>query len=219
MRALGGALALLSVAAMAAQPAGASVHEGPERGRAVVLVANAEGGTVSILDARSFRVLREINVIPDGDPMEDPQVALTVAAAGGPNFAQDQDLSADGRTLFVSRGYAGDVAAFDVATGRLLWTFPVPGIRSDHMTISPDGKLLAVSALSENVVIVIDAHTGSEVGRVPTGQWPHDNHFTEDGTRLYNASIGTIIAPPESRPGLGPPPYQLTEIDTERPRA
>ena len=37
-------------------------------------------------------------------------------AARTPNFAQDTDISPDGRTLYVSRGYLGDVAAFDIAS-------------------------------------------------------------------------------------------------------
>jgi YVTN family beta-propeller protein len=197
---------------VAASPAGATEPEGPDRGRPVMLVANGEGGTVSIVDARSFKVLRTIDVLPDGDPLDVPAIAGIVAVVG-PNYAQDQDLSRDGRTLFVSRAYRGDVAAFDVATGRLRWKRAIPGIRSDHMAISPDGRRLAVSALSANEVLVLDPRDGRVVGRAPTGQWPHDNHFSADGRRLYNASIGTIVASAEERRAMTPPPYQLTVVD------
>jgi DNA-binding beta-propeller fold protein YncE len=206
-------LGAISSLLIGAAPASAAGVEGPKRGRPVMLVANAEGGTVSIVDARSFKVLRSIDVISDGNPLDDPQVA-TVVAIAGPNYAQDQDLSRDGRTLFVSRGHRGDVAAFDVATGRLLWKQEIPGFRSDHMAISPDGKRLAVSALSENVVLFLDPGDGHEIGRAPTGQWPHDNHYSVDGRRLYNGSIGNILTPAESRGAMSPPPYQLTIIDT-----
>ena len=96
---------------------------GPAAAREVMLVANAEGGTVSLVDARSFKLLREIDVIPDGPATtfeDNPMQALAgqqiVEAAGGKNYAQDQDVSPDGRTLYVSRGHKGDVAAFDLAT-------------------------------------------------------------------------------------------------------
>ena len=190
--------------------------------REVVVVANAEGGTVSVVDARTFRVLRELNVLPDGPDAtvgeDDPAQALirqrVVEAAGGANYAQDQDLSPDGRTLYVSRGHRGDVAAFDIASGEMLWKVPIPGFRSDHMTISGDGRLLYVSALTENVVVVVDTRTHEIVGSVGGGQWPHDNHLSEDGERLYNGSIGTIIAPAETRSAMSPPPYQLTVVNT-----
>ena len=213
------ALGLLALGPAAAH---ASEAGGAPTGREVVLVANAEGGTVAVVDARTFRVLRTLNVLPDGPNAEvgedDPGQALlrqrVVEAAGGNNYAQDQDVSPDGRTLYVSRGHRGDVAAFDLATGAMRWKLAIPGFRSDHMTISRDGRRLYVSALTENVVVVVDPHARAIVGSVPTGQWPHDNHLSEDGRRLYNGSIGNIIAPEEARRATPPDPYQLTVVDT-----
>ena len=66
---------------------------------------------------------------------------------GAPNYAQDTDVSPDGRTLYVSRGYLGDVAAFDIASGRLLWQRSLNTGRADHMTLTPDGRSLFVSAM------------------------------------------------------------------------
>ncbi|HEV2811706.1 MAG TPA: hypothetical protein VGW10_00525, partial [Solirubrobacteraceae bacterium] len=184
-------LALLGVA----EAASASGVQGPASGRPVVLVANAEGGTVSVVDASSFAVLREIDVLPDGPTADDPEQAAVrqpvIEAAGGKNYAQDLDLSPDGRTLYVSRGHRGDVAAFSLASGALLWKLAIPGFRSDHMTLSDDGSTLWVSALTENVVVRIDTATHAITGRFGGGQWPHDNHLSPDGARIYNASIGT----------------------------
>lgn len=66
---------------------------------------------------------------------------------GRPNYAQDTDASPEGGTLYVSRGYLGDVAAFDLTTGRLLWTRSLETLRADHMTRTPDGNSLFVSAM------------------------------------------------------------------------
>lgn len=192
--------------------AGATAAEARE----VVLVANAEGGTVSVVDARSFKLLREINVIPDGrdaDPgRDDPLQALAgqqlVEAAGGENYAQDLDISPDGTTLYVSRGHRGDVAAFDLATEKQLWKRPIPGLRSDHMAISPDGKRLYVSALTDNNVYLVDSASGAITGSFAGGEWPHDNELSHDGTLVYNGSIGNIVAPPEARGE-----YRLTIAD------
>ena len=200
----------------------ASPVGGPSAGREVVLVTNAEGGTTSVVDGRTFRVLREINVLPDGPNAtameDDPAQALirqrVVEAAGGANYAQDQDISPDGRTLYVSRGHRGDVAAFDLASGEMKWKVAIPGFRSDHMTISRDGRFLYVSALTENVVVAVDTLSAEVVASADAGQWPHDNHLSRDGQLLYNGSIGNIIAPEESREANPPPPYQLTVLNT-----
>lgn len=185
----------------------------------VVLVANAEGGTVDIVDANAFEILRSIDALPDGADagLEDnPTQALLgqqiVEAAGGNNYAQDQDVSPDGRTLYVSRGHRGDVAAFDIASGELLWKVAIPGLRSDHMTISGDGSRLYVSALTDDHVYVVDTAAHAISGSFPTGEWPHDNHLSHDGRLLYNGSIGNIVAPPEAR-GRGSEPYRLTVAD------
>ena len=213
--------AALALPAAAAGSGAQGLAEGTRGARDVVVVANAEGGTVSIVDARSFRVLREINVLPDGPDAEpgqdDPAQALLgqrlVEAAGGNNYAQDQDVSHDGRVLYVSRGHRGDVAAFDIATGEQLWKVPIPGLRADHMTLSHDGSRLFVSALTEDEVEVVDVERRAIAASFPSGQWPHDNHLSEDGSRLYNGSIGNVVAPAESR-GAGGPPYRLTVVDS-----
>jgi DNA-binding beta-propeller fold protein YncE len=217
--ALAAAAAAAPAAASASGPQG--LHKGAPGARDVVVVANAEGGTVSIVDTRTLRVVREINVVPDGRNAsfadDDPAHALfgqrLVEEAGGENYAQDVDVSPDGRVLYVSRGHRGDMAAFDIATGELRWKLRIPGFRSDHMTISEDGRRLYVSALTENEVVAVDTGRHAITGRFATGQWPHDNHLTEDGERLYNGSIGNIITPTEARGASPPPPYQLTIVD------
>jgi DNA-binding beta-propeller fold protein YncE len=169
-----------------------------------------------VVDAQRLVVLREIDVLPDGpdamlgedDPLHSLAGQMLVEAAGGKNYVQDQDVSPDGRTLYVSRGHRGDVAAFDTESGRMLWKLAIPGLRSDHMTLSPDGRRLYVSALTDNRVIVIDTERAAAVGSFPTGEWPHDNHFSEDGARLYNASIGNIVAPEAARGS-----YAVTIVD------
>ena len=201
---------------------------GPARGdatRAVVFVANAEDGTVGILDAQTHQTLRTIDVIPDGPSpsvQDDPVSAAAypaVVAAAGENWAQDLDVSPDGTVLYVSRGHRGDVAAFEIASGEMIWRRPIGGFRSDHMTISPDGSRLYVSALTENLVEVLDATDGSLVGTIPTGEWPHDNVFSPDGSRIYNGSLGNILIPAEVRdvrPSVDPvlpTPYVLTVAD------
>ncbi|MEA2498764.1 MAG: hypothetical protein QOH26_1169 [Actinomycetota bacterium] len=170
-----------------------------------MFVANAEGGTVTILDGRTFTKIRTINVIPEGtepDPAQDPAQAAAYPAleeAGGKNYAQDLDVSPDGKVLYVSRGHFGDVMAFDIKSGEKLWRVDVSGIRSDHMTLSDDGRLLYVSAIFENKVEIIDTKKHEIVGSFPTGEWPHDNVLSPDGQIVYNGSMGNVLTPGETR--------------------
>ncbi len=194
-------------------------HGGAEK-RGVVFVANAEDGTVSIVDARRLRVLRTIDVLPDGAAAtvgdDDAVQALAgqqlIELAGGENFVQDQDVSPNGRVLYVSRGHRGDVAAFRIRTGELLWKTPVSGLRADHMTLSGDGRRLYVSAMTADVVHAIETRGGTIAGSFRTGEWPHDNHLSPDGERLYNASIGNILLPRELR-ATRSGTYRLTVVD------
>src|SRR5262249_29464762 len=139
---------------------------------------------------------------------------------GAPNYAQDTDVSPDGKTLYVSRGYLGDVAAFDMASGRLLWERSLNTGRADHMTLTPDGKSLFVSALMDNRVYKVATVSGEITGHIVTGIYPHDNKVSKDGRRLFNTSIGPIASLPRAAgapaltetPGF---PFQLTIADVD----
>ena len=143
----------------------------------VAVVANAEGGTVAFVDVVSHAILGAIDV--------NPARAKSVGP-GAPNFAQDTDISPDGRTLYVSRGYLGDVAAFDLSSGRLMWQRTLNTGRADHMTITPDGRSLFVSAMMDDRVYRIATASGEITGQVMTGVYPHDNKISKDGTQVYN---------------------------------
>ena len=175
----------------------------------VAMVANAQAGTVALVDVASQSVLGTIDVNPARAKRDGP---------GATNYAQDTDVSPDGRTLYVSRGYLGDVAAFDIASGRLLWQRSLNTGRADHMTLTPDGRNLFVSALLDNRVYRIAAATGEITGHLVTGVYPHDNKISRDGRRLYNTSIGLLSSLP--RHAGAPPltetagyPFQLTIAD------
>ena len=177
----------------------------------IAFVANAEAATVALLDVGSRSILGNIDVNPAKTPASGP---------GRPNFAQDTDISPDGRTIYVSRGYLGDVAAFEIATSKLVWKRSLNTGRADHMTLTPDGRLLFVSALMDNRVYKIVAATGEIAGHVVTGVYPHDNKVSRDGRLLYNTSIGPLGNLPRTStsaasgetPGY---PFQITIADVD----
>lgn len=190
--------------------------------REIALVSNVVGGTVSLVDLRDRVVLGALDIKPDGarvsffrDPLQSFAQGV-IEGSGGLNYAQDTDLSRDGSVLFVSRGHLGDVAAFDIASGRLLWRTPVAGIRADHMTRSPDGTRLYVSALVRggDVVEVLDARSGAHLGSFATGLWPHDVHTNFDGSTVYAASLGDMQLEADAR-GAAPNAYEVTVVRDE----
>ncbi len=75
---------------------------------------------------------------------------------GHDQFVDDMFSVNDGRLLVVSRPSLADVVAIDLTTGEIVWRFAVDGQRSDHMAISPDGRNVAVSASTGNVVHILD---------------------------------------------------------------
>ncbi len=170
--------------------------------RDVVLIANSVGGTVSFLDGTTFANLGSINVIPDlaerlaaMNPLERAGYEIVKQQEGGDRFVDDLLPSPDGRVLYISRANLSDVVAFDLVSHRIIWRFKVDGLHADHMAISPDGQRIVVSATTGQQAQVIDAATGTQVGRFATGTYPHQNDYSPDGTRIYNSSIGITAMP------------------------
>src|SRR2546423_9383589 len=139
----GSALALLAAAAF--RPVAVHAATTPGDLRDVVLVGNSVSGTVSFLDGHTFADLGSFDVIPDlaqrlaaMNPVERAAYELVRQQEGGDRFADDEYLSPDGRTLYVSRGNLDDVVAFDLATRQLLWRHQGAGVNADHAALSPD---------------------------------------------------------------------------------
>jgi hypothetical protein len=200
----GGLLAMLVCAAAGATMLAQRAPEFVE----VAFVANAEGAEVALVDVAARSRIGSIAV---------NFADVEASGPGAPNYAQDTDVSPDGRTLYVSRGYLGDVAAFDVASGRPLWTRPLNTMRADHMTITKDGRELFVSAFVDNRVYRLSS-AGEITGHFASGIFPHDVKVSKDGRRLFNSSLGQMPSfplPAGGRPPLEKPevPIQLTIAD------
>jgi DNA-binding beta-propeller fold protein YncE len=198
--------------APAKKPAvGTGLKSGTQR---AVFVGNNWDGTADVLrfeppararPARFTRIAR-MNIIPDieermAEIVSDPvRLAYFLAirefvGEGNDQFVDDMYSTNDGRLLIVSRPSLADVVAISFETGQIVWRFRVDGQRSDHMGLSPDGSRVAVSASTGNVVHILDTATGQEVGRFPSGDSPHENTYSRDGSRIFHASIGLVYTP------------------------
>jgi 6-phosphogluconolactonase (cycloisomerase 2 family) len=205
-----GAGIMIAALAWSQPPVVGVAQRGPEPVE-IAFVANAPAGTVVLVDVASRSVVGSVDVNP---------ARVKAVGPGSPNYAQDAKVSPDGRTLYVSRGYVGDVAAFEIASGRMLWTAALDTGRADHMTLTPDGRSLFVSAMLDNRVYRVATATGEITGHFVTGVYPHDNQMSRDGRRVYNTSIGPLAGMP--RPAGSPPltetpgsAFQVTVADAE----
>lgn len=207
LRALATAVAMTvagSTTALAAPVAPASATETAAGLKEVMFVGNNWDGTADVINSRGdFAKIGRINVIPDKDQrlteiyLNPIKLIYFLGIRNGPGeghdqFVDDMYSTPDGTAMVVSRPSFADVVSIDLASGRINWRFPVSGYRSDHMTVSPDGTRVAVSASTSNTVHVLDIRTGKQLGSFKTGDKPHENVFTDGGRYLWNMSIGEV---------------------------
>jgi len=199
--------------------------------REVMFVGNNWAGTASIVDSRSFEVLkRGIDFIPDkaqelADIRRAPdKLAYYLLIQQGPGEGHDQYVddmftTRDGKYVAVSRPSFADVVWIDVAKAvagekdSIVREQQMDGYRTDHMGLSPDGRRLTVSDSTERQVIefsmvdeVVDGkeiRIGDRMRTFESGETPHENNYSEDGSRIFHASIGKVYTPGD-HPSLGP---------------
>jgi YVTN family beta-propeller protein len=225
------ALIVLGALAALAAPAPALASQAPpvtEGTQSVLFVGNNWDGTADIIDPQTFERLERVNVIPDIDERmqeiaTDPErlafylLIQQFIGEGNDQYVDDMFSSHDGRFMYVSRPSLADVVGIDLATHEIVWRFPMEGVRSDHMAISPDGTRLLVSDSTANKVHELDTETGEKVGEFESGDSPHENNYSKDGSRVFHASIGLVYTPLD-RPAFdttkGDRWFQVVDADT-----
>jgi hypothetical protein len=237
------ATSLLLLVAAAAPRTAAAVSQGPPESpgtQQVMFVGNNWEGTADIVDARTFRRLALINIIPDKAQEEaavftDPNPARPafflgirlLIGEGHDQYVDDMFTTHDGTLVAVSRPSFADVVGISLRTRQIVWEFELPrsasdptaGMRTDHMAVSPDGERLLVSDSTGNVVHELDIRTGQKTGEFPSGDSPHENNYSADGKLVYHASIGRVYTPTDRfRPILdstkGHRVFELLDADT-----
>src|ERR1700738_3241937 len=108
---------VVALVAVAGLGSGAIASAQAVTSRHVLFVGNVYDGTVTLIDAQTLHVINTIDVTPDGKTPHDLIQAILyplITAKQGVDHVQGLAVSPDGRTLYVSRGYLGDVAGFDL---------------------------------------------------------------------------------------------------------
>ena len=218
------ALTLAAVATALVTAAGLTVHStasartaeppAPAPTRDVMFVGNNWDGTATVVDAHSFRKLGTINTIPDKEERmaeiyaNPDKLAFYTAikqaiGEGHDQYTDDMFTTHDGSLVAVSRPSFADVVGIDLATNKIRWRFPMEGYRADHMGVSPNGRRVLISDSTANKVHELNIFTGKKLREFPSGDTPHENNYTKDGSRIFHASIGRVYTPVD-RTELGP---------------
>jgi hypothetical protein len=232
------AVVAVACALFAAPASPAPGSKGPALER-VVFVGNNWEGTADVLRFRppdapgengKFTRIARLNIIPDKAEREFEIFTNPVRLAfflgirqfvgeGNDQFVDDMYSTNDGRLLVVSRPSYADVIGMEIATGEIVWRFPMEGFRSDHMGVSPDGQHVAVSDSTANKVHILEMATGQKVGEFPSGDSPHENSYSQDGSKIYHASIGRVYTPtdqPEFDTTKGDARFQIVDTSTNQ---
>jgi RNA polymerase sigma factor (sigma-70 family) len=140
---------------------------------------------------------------PAADRADDPLPAGSIVRFGTSRFRhgtaiESLAVSADDRIAVAASGnhWLGSTRAFDLATGRMLYTVPRAFPFVEAVALSPDGRTLATKQY--NTVHLWDAAAGRELRQI---ELPDDNAhtitqwlvFTPDGTGLALSSEGKVI--------------------------
>lgn len=187
--------------------------------REVMVVGNNWDGTATIVDANTLEVLRKgLDLVPDraeelAEIHSDPaRMAMYYVIRYGPGEGNDQMVddmftTNDGRLLAVSRPSLGDVVWIDLESAlgegpaKIVAEQSMDGFRTDHMGVSPDGTRLLVSDSTSRQVIEYAMggqgreDTGKRLRTFESGETPHENNYSDDGSKIYHASIGRVYLP------------------------
>jgi YVTN family beta-propeller protein len=121
-------------------------------------VTSEVGGTLSIIDAATFKIAKKIG-------FEIAGVRSELIQPMGIRFTQD------GKRAFVALGRANRIAVVDVATLKVT-DYILVGQRPWHMELSPDGATLYTANGLTNDLTIIDVASLKALRSVPVGRLP-----------------------------------------------
>ncbi len=152
-----------SLSAQTARPGYRSpIQVAVSRDGARVFVSNHTGGQLTVIDANSRKVVKEVRT------------------GRGPHGVA---VTADGKTAYVANTFDHNVAVVDVAQGKVTGRIRC-GFEPRGLALSPDGKRLFCANFISDDVSIIDTVQRKQLRRVKTGRGPTCLALTPDGKRL-----------------------------------
>ena len=129
----------------------------------------------------------------DGVAMIDVDRGVVVRVLPAGRDPEAFDVSADGKTLYVSNEETAEISIVDVPTAKVLRTSKVGG-EPEGVTLSPDGRFVYVTSEASAELDILRTGSGELVARIPTGMRPRAVAFNADGSQaLVTAELGGIV--------------------------
>ena len=157
------------------------------------LLGIGQNGTHMLLFSKDRSLLFTSNIASDLITMlqhgSDPYTwtATNVSVGKGP---EGGDLSPDGREYWAANSGDGTISVVDVAAKKAVQTIDIHTKRSNRLKFTSDGKLVLVSDLAGNELVVLDASSRKEIKRLNVGRQPEGILIHPDGAHAYIAVAG-----------------------------
>ncbi|MFI4969975.1 MAG: beta-propeller fold lactonase family protein [Lysobacterales bacterium] len=137
-------------------------------------VPNQKSGSISVIDTATDNVVR----------------TLTAQGRLGKRL-QAIDADPRGNTLYVVDAEHDNLVAIDAAHDTIAHTVAI-GKDAEGVRLAPGGKLLAVCAEGQHLVLFVDARSFAITARIPVrGRNPEHCEFTPDGRWLLTSNEGS----------------------------
>jgi YVTN family beta-propeller protein len=137
-----------------------------------IYTTNVTSGTVSVLEAGAVPAMglppgaarnqQTSTELPQG--MDWDQMLITVGK-GDEGF----DISPDRRELWTANAQDGTLSVIDLATKKVVATIDAKIPASNRLKFTPDGKLVFITSLRGDEVVVYNAASRQEYKRIPVG--------------------------------------------------
>jgi YVTN family beta-propeller protein len=110
-----------------------------------------------------------------------------IAVGKGPEGA---DISPDAREFWAANSGDGTVSIIDVAAKKVAQTLDLRTNRANRLKFTPEGKLVLISDMGGNGLVVVDAASRKELKRINLGRQPEGILVVPDGSRSFVALAG-----------------------------
>ncbi|HKW33274.1 MAG TPA: hypothetical protein VJN92_09740 [Candidatus Acidoferrum sp.] len=157
------------------------------------LLGIGQNGTHMLLFSKDRSLLFTSNIGSDSITLlqrgSDPSVwnATNVSVGKGP---EGGDISPDGREYWAANSADGTVSVIDVGAKKFVQTLDVQTNRSNRLKFTLDGKLVLISDLGNNALVVVDAASRKVIKRLNLGRQPEGVLISPDGAHAYVAVAG-----------------------------
>ena len=138
---------------------------------------------------------------------------------GNNQYVDDGFVSRNGRFVYFSRPSFADVVSISLRTRKIVWQdegrrHP----RRPHGALARRPAAAGPASTARNIN-VLNTRNGRIVGRIPSGDQPHEVNYSKDGSTIFHGSIGTVFTDtddPSEDAGKGERVFEVIDARTLR---